>query len=361
MSGVRLIFESDHRGHYLRYVAHIVAYLQANGERGVFAAPSSVYASAEFNVLLAHLLDDSDRRVVVMEPTYDELVGLALHEQASELVIPDARRYVYKPRFLARPGWQVRTRMLMMADPEDEPATLKCLAQRRVVSWVARRKRVEFKRLTSAVAEPARADLVPDPVDVEARHASERVQAVSSWVGSRAMYLLPGVISYWKNPEMVVAAFLDADLEDACLVFCGPVQEHLRGPLRSLAQRHPDTFLLDEGLVAEGEYNELVARAHAVVQAYSTHAPNSSSAKAVALGTSVVAAGSSRYLANLASIGGQTFTSVLEPAGLAAALRASRWAPDPEPRVLASVDDFTRALFSDAPRTRGLRHRLGEG
>lgn len=342
---LRVLYESDHRGHFLHFVRHVLEELAEREERGLLVVTRDVASSDEFTAVLADA--PSDFIVLAQPPRFSALRTLAMEVGASELVLTDARKYCFRPDFLLRAGRRLPVRMLVMANPEDEPRSLRRSVKRFALAWLERRESVTVKRLGPPSSATIDKGEVPDPVSIDGFEESDLVRDVRGWSAGKQLFLIPGMIAPWKNPLLVVEAFARAELPDACLLLCGPVLPEVRPELEAAVQRHSPHVRLVESLLTEAEFNTLVRLSHAVVQAYSTHAPNSTSAKAASLGTRVVAAGSDGFLKNLAGVGGQVHGARLEVSSLRTALQAAASSPPPAPVALPGVAEFVAAFLGD--------------
>lgn len=338
-----LIVENSYGGHFLTYIRYLVDETIRRGWVPHVAVPRATIDSEEFQISGLATYRDLDVRVSNGEVGFAQLGRLAREVQADAVIIPNGDGILRGFSWRAACRLAVPVRLLIMAPPNG-PLSAKSLLKRLFLRGVSLLPNLEVKYLTTA-SLPVERGCVPDPVNSEVPDRTPRlVRRVERWANGRKVYLLVGVVQAWKNPDLVIKAFRAANVDGACLVIAGPQSDAVREELNLATPGSPDILVCDQRL-DEAEFNSLVSLAHAVVLAYSTHAPNSTAAKAYALRTNIVAAGSKRFLDNVLGIGAQPCVADLELDGLASALRLALNVEPPSPDLLAGPQDFAMALL----------------
>lgn len=340
-----LIYEASSGGHFLVFVRHLVEGARTRGRRPLIAITAAVRASEEFETKLAPVVRDQDLLVLESPLSAAELPEFAAALGVDQVVVPNGDSFAYWV------GWKrvapsVKTTALVLADPYLQPLSAKVALKR----WLLRRSvgvcGLRVRRLGSARLEGRLDDVTPDPVLVDMTGSAEDVLGeVRGWSAGYKIFLMVGVIQEWKNPALVVRAFRAAELEDAVLLIAGPHSGSVRDVVLAEMGTTGGRVMCLDRLLSDDEINALIRESFAVVLAYSTHAPNSTAAKAAALGVRVVAAGSRQFVRNMLEIGLNPSVGRLEVGSLAEAMRRAMVSRAQDKVPLASVDDFVSSLL----------------
>lgn len=303
---VVLIVELDPAGHRLVYVRLLVEAALARGDSVSLATTARVLGDDLFALHLGECRHDIQVHLVHDHPSLKSLQILGAGLGASLVLVPNAlqfgKRLLSGGRLPSPP-----LRLLVMNDPrwQLEGATgLHLLPSAKIFFfWLASKRRGQTLYWLKPPAEDMGAlsgQSVCDPVLVESDTQSvcesassfRHLQRMSSdvfWFG------VVGVISDWKNPEMVVTAIAAASNRTGRrlgIAFIGPWRASMTvDTVRTAMNESGVACVIDNRDLTNSEMNAAVASLDCVVLAYSTFAPNSTAGKAAVLGVPVVAAG----------------------------------------------------------------------
>ncbi|WP_370248085.1 hypothetical protein [Nocardioides sp.] len=339
----RVVVELEGTGHRLSYVRLLLEESLARGHETVLVLPPAWATLPEAGPLVRDLARlPGEPRVTVVTASdlrhLDEEPFLAGDAGADRLVvIPDADRHL-SGRGLWRLARRHRLSLLLMrgrpegARPRDRARFL----VKRVLAGVLRARGHRVVVLASFLA-PAAPGRVADPVvlhddpDTRAQLAGElALDAERRWLG------VFGALDRRKNLETVVAALtagaLDPDRHG--LVLLGQVRPEYAGTLEGLVtrlDRHGVAVRSVPGFTSPERLDAAIALVDAVVVAYSNAGPSGIAARAAALGTRVLAAGSPTLREDAERVPDHVRWDELTPEGLVRLVQDTAGLPRPVP------------------------------
>lgn len=314
-----LIAEAGHSGHLYVYVSLLARAALARGAIVELLVTREGRESGEFSM---HLGDLVSSITVVIEPerfTLRDIAKVSSAWQADLVLIPHADPYLAHAAALRTWPGSGHVRVLVMRDPHWERATS-----------VRRRVRLLSKRLAICLSDMhpwcqvimlrqpgyvavGREIVASDPVIIRSDRKSIAAKALSlrrelDMQEGVFWYGMVGSISPRKNLELVLdglTELLHRTNREFGFVLLGP--QH---PTMTLTPKEIDDLVhvcpystrIRNELMSNEEINVAIASLDCLVMAYSTDSPNSTLAKAAALGVHVAAAGSSsiaRFVADL--------------------------------------------------------------
>ncbi len=363
-AGKVLIVEPMASGHLLVYVKLLVDWCNTHHISVSLLTSEGVTQSPEF---FRHLGGFSEEQLQVIctsrEISLRQMKEWAARLGAGRVVLPNADSYVSR---LAAWGWRGHAVLvpLIMRDPRWESASSRrrALQLRGKLCLAMLAGRMPFVHLTW-LRPPgfSGADLFAcDPVILEEDPAAireqgqtyrhDRLKLECYWFG------IVGNLSPHKNVDMVVDALLrlaaSRPQSPVGLALCGRRGEgsHWDAELfKSSLQRVGIAFTWDDRVLSNREFNVVVAGLDAVVIAYSTHSPNSTTSKAAALGTRIVGAGGPSMSSFLRSMGALVALD-LNPDSLAEAMSRALDSDPPAPIDIRGSEQFCRALLVGGPK-----------
>ncbi|GAB3486386.1 glycosyltransferase family protein [Flexivirga lutea] len=341
------IWEPDPNGHRMVYANLILERALELGASAKIIMPSQSVSNPQVKMhvgrqdLIANCADLRHARQI------------SAHEDA-RLIIPSGDHNLTQ---LARPRAGERVTVLVMDDPAWYPPAPRKRAKAALIRVLRTRRQIRVLRLSpNAPIRALPSDRAPDPVlitnyrgyasDASELRAHLQMSPDIRWIG------VVGGLSINKNPLLVAMAAASASEKNGNvgLALLGPVPPESRDLLKEikeLAVRAGLPLVLDNRRLSNDEMNTAVAAVDAVVCAYSTSAPNSTTAKAFYLGTRVVGAGPEAFLRN----GCRFWTSTA--AGMSAhavqmALEEALGMPTPEPQNAPDPREFADRLLGFA-------------
>jgi hypothetical protein len=351
------IYAPDAGGHRLVYARLLVDAVHERGEVPVLLTLQDVPSSIEFHT---HFSGVSVELYVLPERPR-ALWDLGVRAQSmslGSLIVPEGDGFVVN---MVRRTWRfaVNLTVLVNRDPMLGPwappskEVIRRLVKAAALAVLRRRRGARVVVLGSPMAV---SDIrsVPDPVILDASVEStvSAGQALrSTFPGPAAYYVgLLGGISERKCPVVVMEAVARAS------EFVGPLGLAMIGPgsgewvteepaMRERLERAGVAYWREDRVLTNGEMNQAVAAVDAVMLAYTTHVPNSTAAKARALGTRVLGAGSGDFCRYIESCGGSTVTS-LTPGALSNLIIGAFDRPRPEPEGDDSLERFLNAMLA---------------
>lgn len=307
------VFETEHTGHFLGYVAIVLRELESRGVDAVFLTTSEVVESTEFR-----MIPSSTKVAILTDGKLTTAVMASQRELCTRLVVPNGDPHILS---LAVRKFPIDITGLIMSDPAWELPQArnfrrrsKLLAKTQLIWLAGRRKRNRILRLAAPTWDNAKkTSLAMDPVTLHGVRAEKRSVESS---GSFTIALL-GNASPRKNPVTVAksVALVRASGRDVRLRLRGEVSaEDLVAICEALPD--PQAFVNDSSPMTPEEFDQEILQADAVVCAYSTHAPNSTVSKAAYAGTQIIAAGSPTFQNFVHEVSGVA-TASLDPQEIA--------------------------------------------
>lgn len=351
------IYAPDAGGHRLVYARLLVDAVSERGATPVLLTLQAVISSDEFE---AHFGGMSVEIALVSQPPggLTDLGSWALDMSLHRLIVPDGDGFLLD---LASRRWvfPLSLTVLINRDPMLGPwIPLSAQVVSRLVKVaalaLARRSRdgVRIMVLGSPMAAPT-AGMVPDPVvvDVPVEGILAAVRALRSTFPSPDAYYvgLLGAISDRKCPLVVMEAVERASesVGPLGLAMIGPGSGEWLAQEPAMSERLASAgvhYHRVDRVLTNRELNQAVGAVDAVMLAYTTHVPNSTAAKARALGTRVLGAGSRDFCRYIESCGGSTVRSLTADMISTLIIDAFPLAR-PEPQSDDSVERFIRALL----------------
>lgn len=356
-----MVLETSLSGHRPVYVREIVAEAVRREIAVVLATTHEVLDDPGFTDHFGPLAESIALATVAGGISASGLQRLAADSGCDLVIVPDALKYGLPLLFGVTRKYPM-LRILIMNDPRwhagHRPlASLVAGAKLLGLLASAARPGVELLWLRPQGTKPSRR-VVIDPLLLEAsieevEIEASRMRAVLQMDPSVFWFGVVGVLDSRKNIPMVAEALeliASESTQKVGLALLGPwasesarqsAERCLSDPAFPLVQR--------DRPMTNHEMNVAVAALDCVVMAYSTNAPNSTTAKAAALGVRVAAAGSQtfrRFARVLTGSEGAT----LEVEGLALEMRASMRRDAPPARELTGAEGLTGPLLAPVPR-----------
>ncbi|MDI9628061.1 MAG: hypothetical protein QM286_05895 [Acidobacteriota bacterium] len=355
-----MVVETFASGHRLLYVREIISEALARRVPIVFGTTDEVLRDPNYRQHLAELGDSFQVVVLNDQITVRSLQRRAREEKCDLVVVPDALKFGVA-FFLGAASSAPLVRMLVMNDPRWRSSIGEYFASLAFLklavlyaSNLRRSTELLWLRPQGTTPEPR---YVIDPVllerDVQQLHAESlrfrsalRMDPEIFWFG------VVGSLTSRKNIPLIVDA-----LRQVATVSDNPIGLALLGPWADdSSRRATDNALIEapficlrrDELLTNLEMNVAVAALDCVVMAYSTHAPNSTTAKAAALGVRVATAGSPTFRAFASRLTGQRGVE-LEVNSLASELRDCMIRPRPSPLSLIGPEGLTEPLLAPIP------------
>jgi len=349
------IWEPDPDGHRMVYVRILLDRCRVLGHSALLLTS---LAAAHDSQTALHLPADVEVSPCDVR-TPSESVKAAVHHGASLLVIPSGDDKLLGLLLSRLP---VPTTTLMMARPEwtrsgpfsrargrraAKTLVVRMLGLKRNVRILSLAPSAPLERLGQMeVADPV---LINRPVHWYHAHRSD-FRAARSMASEMTWIGLVGGVSDHKNPQLVMRAVLRAGEHTSQrlgFAILGPISPNVASQVRDMAEilraaRIP--VIIDATRRSNETINEDVAALDILVCAYSSHSPNSTTAKAHYLGTKVVGAGSAEFLSN----GNAFWTAVsssLTPSDLSNALYVACSESPPRPSSPPPQEEFADRLL----------------
>lgn len=285
-----LVVEDKFAGHWLYYVQHIVKNVP-EAWKSVLLTSADVLNSSQFEQLGLGDCFDS----ILLGPQrirWSNIRQIAEATEASNIVVPAADKYLIEALFARRPRALVSF-LVMRSRPQQDLALL-----RRVLFLVVkvtcifglRLRGFRVLRLVSSLETPRSGRTVADPVSIDNVGGSSPLPGGVSWVS------IIGRISTRKNVPLVADSvrLAQADEHDLGLVVAGQCEDQVVVQLAAVAEEFARVRIplcVINRPLDESELNAIIVHSRAVVVAHGNEGPSGIVAKAVALGTPVVAAG----------------------------------------------------------------------
>lgn len=322
------IIEPDATGHRLVYVRLLVEGALQRGLSVVLLLGSSAQHSVELQVHLAAYVNHEKVIWRYGCSMRDVLECMSSVGSPSQIVIPHLDRLLRKGLGLAVLARVTKVSGLVMQHPKWEQSLSPGVVRR--LKLYGKSKTLHFlesagvnvKELYAPGPAPCRG--VPDPILIKSvveTHRNAREFRRTRGMGDQLYWLgMVGGITDRKNLPLLLDAILalpQAERSSIGLALLGQFRcSQLKlDEVREGCLEAGVPLVVDDRLMTNEEVNISVAALDCVATLYSTHTPNSTVAKAVALGTAVLAAGSRsyRYHAELVT-GVSTFS--LSPSGI---------------------------------------------
>lgn len=355
-----MVVETSASGHRLVYVREIIAKALQLDMSVVLATADEVLTDPQF---ARHLgpLQGSFRMVTVQgRVSVRKLQYLASGAGCDLVLVPDTLKYGLS-LLLGHTRRSPRVRLLIMNDPRWRLTGKSLFSLRTWLKLIlfelsSARPAVEVLWLRPQGTAPS-SNVVIDPllleVSIEQTQAdSLRLRTTLGMDPSTFWFGVVGGLDSRKNIPMIIAA-----LRNVALIATSPVGLALIGQWRNDASEDEATEAL-EGVpfchvghnvqLSNQEMNVAVAALDCVVMAYSTTAPNSTTAKAAALGVRVATAGSPTFRKFAERLTGCPGVD-LEVGALTKELAEVITRDRPRPLVLSGPDGLTLPLLAPIP------------
>lgn len=351
-TGNFILWEPNANGHRLMYVRLLFEEIRRRQARGRLATTRAVVDDHQFKLHLADTVKPSEILVV-------GTLAQALEEASrtnSTLIVPEGDNKIL-PLLRSRTSQDIA--ILVMSNPRWQPRGLlrpRQLLKELSTSCLSLRSNFRVYRLSpNGPLDQIQKNCVPDPVilaegveEIVTRRRAARAERQMSddriWVG------VVGGISLHKNPLLVSEAIRIAqERSGRAFGFClfgvagSDAVDAIEASIRAASEGGLQVARLLQRR-SNGELNLDILSLDVLVCAYSTHAPNSTTAKAHYLGTRVVGAGSEQFLTN-----GKQFWSAtakgLDRGQLADAILRSLEITPPEPCAPPPAREFASRLL----------------
>jgi len=352
-----MVVETSPSGHRLVFVREIVAEALRRRSSVVFATTESVLRDPAFARHVAAFAQMIELQLVPGKLTVKGLQVRASALGCDLVIVPDALKY----RSALLPGLTRRlplVRLVIMNDPLWEVRrrwlpSPKLLLKRGVLLLSGARRGVQIlwlrgqgsRRTASIVVDP----LLLDGSVSSIREDAARMRSALMMDEGTFWFGIVGALDARKNVPLVIDALRKAARETGIpvgLALLGPWSDPVTERSASTALATCDYRVVRRhDALTNREMNVAVAALDCVVMAYSTSAPNSTAAKAAALGVRVAAAGSASFRRFVSQVTGLAGAS-LDVDAVARELVAALQRPLPEPRKLTGSEGLTDPLLA---------------
>lgn len=353
--------ETSPSGHRLVYVRELIAKALDHNMSVVLATTDEVVRDPLFEQHLGSLKGSVELVNVRGNVTVWKLQQWATAACCDLVLVPDTLKY--GPPLLL--GWTRRSpivRLLIMNDPrwrlsEESFVSFMTWCKLLVFFGSGARPGVEVLWLRPQGTAPSKG-VVIDPLLLEAsvertRADSKRVRATLGMDPATFWFGIVGVLDSRKNIPLVANALrrvADQGSTPVGLALLGPWSDEIaRCSADDSLHDAPFPVVRHHASLTNQEMNVAVAALDCVVMAYSTNAPNSTTAKAAALGVRVAVAGSAPFRRFAERLTGYPGVG-LGANELVSELATSMRRPRPEPCELSGPEGLTDALLAPIPK-----------
>ncbi|MCO4253149.1 hypothetical protein [Pseudarthrobacter raffinosi] len=328
----------------------MAAVAEQAGNRVFIGTTDAALSSPEWTMHLGNVASSTE--VAILDDFSVETIDRLSRElRVDHVVVPDGDAFAFE---LSRgKSWTTSATVtaLVMREkgqPSKVPgvAYAKTLIKGALLQLANLRPRVELRILKSAAWNgfslmPVSRDPVSLTFDTH-RPGSRLLPTGCFWFG------VVGSIGQRKNLPLVASSVAALNLPDVGLAVAGCIEDevlHQAQPYLEQILRNGGRVEILNRLLADSEMDQVITELDCVVLAHSNEGPSGVLGKAVAAGTTVVAAGALTLRSDCRQIGSSAEWVRLSQVELTQAFVRATQKPHPEPEFLASPTDFASELL----------------
>jgi hypothetical protein len=350
-----VVVEKNPDGHRLHYVKLIFEEALKRNCSVTLVTSKSARVSAEWKLHLSKL-EGLFNTFELHDFGVDSIQRTAIEVSADHVVVPDGDAFAYA--LATRNLWRAPASVTALAmrgsgQPSSIPgvSAIETLVKHALILVANYQPNVRIVVLRSSTWQGrSMVPVVRDPVTLNPRgEIGSCLDRATASESRRYWFGVVGVVGARKNLPLIAAALASLDRADIGLVVAGQLQPGVREeaePAMSRLRRKGAEVVVMDRLLEDHEMDQLIGDVDCVVLAHSNEGPSGILGKAVSLGTRIVAAGARSLRRDCRNIRTGAVWTPLGVTHLSDALNRAIVMDRPEPKSVASPEDFAAALLA---------------